>query len=153
MKNLTKLAVLAALAGGAYYLVKNLTAEEPAAVPADNDDLFEGDFETGEAAETEETAAAGKFETYKQKASEIAKKAGEKATEFGKKVAAKAGEAKDFVEKKVEELKNKDAADELTDAVDEAAEQIEDAAEEATEFVGDAVDEFKPVDDQEDPEA
>ena len=58
-----------------------------------------------------------------------------------------------FVEKKVEELKNKDAADELTDAVDEAAEQIEDAAEEAAEFVGDAVDEFKPVDDQEDPEA
>ena len=76
MKNLTKLAFLAAIAGGAYYLVKTLTAEEPAAVPADNDDLFEGDFETGETAEAEE-AAAGKFATYKQKASEIAKKAGE----------------------------------------------------------------------------
>ena len=152
MKNLTKLAFLAALAGGAYYLVKNLTAEEPATVPADNDDLFEGDFETGDAAAAEE-AAPGKFETYKQKAAEIAKKAGEKATEFGKKVAEKAGEAKDFVEKKVHEFKNKDAADELTDAIDEAAEQVEDAAEEAAEFVGDAVDEFKPVEDPEDPEA
>lgn len=152
MKNLTKLAFLAAIAGGAYYLVKTLTAEEPAAVPADNDDLFEGDFETGETAEAEE-AAAGKFATYKQKASEIAKKAGEKASELGKKVAAKAGEAKDFVEKKVEELKKKDAADELTDAIDEAAEQVEDTAGDAAEFVGDAVDEFKPVEDPEDPEA
>ena len=120
MKNLTKLAFLAAIAGGAYYLVKTLTAEEPAAVPADNDDLFEGDFETGETAEAEE-AAAGKFATYKQKASELAKKAGEKASEFGKKVAAKAGEAKDFVEKKVEELKKKDAADAAAAPAAEAA--------------------------------
>ena len=41
----------------------------------------------------------------------------------------------------------------LTDAIDEAAEQVEDAAEDAAEFVGDAVDEFKPVEDPEDPEA
>ena len=102
MKNLTKLAILAAIAGGAYYVYKNKTEQQAAEVAVDDDDLFEGDFEGAEGDATEEPAPK-KFDVYKQKASEIAKKTAEKASDIAKVVVEKAGEAKDYVGKKVEE--------------------------------------------------
>ncbi len=148
MKSITKLAILATLAGGAYYLYKQKTEQQqPAEVPVDDDELFEGDFDGAEATEEgSEEAAPKKFDVYKQKASALAKKTAEKASDFAKVVAEKAGEAKDYVGKKVEEYKNRDAAE-------EAEEAIEDAAEEAADAVEEVAEDFKPSDDPVDPEA
>ncbi|MBO4398614.1 MAG: hypothetical protein J5795_00640 [Lachnospiraceae bacterium] len=145
MKNLTKLAILATIAGGAYYLYKQKNEQKVAEVAVDDDELFEGDFDGAEAA-AEDEAAPKKFDIYKQKASELAKKTAEKASDFAKVVAEKAGEAKDYVGKKVEEYKNRDAAEEVEEAAEEIAEEAADAVEEV-------VEDFKPSDDPVDPEA
>lgn len=151
MKTITKLALLASAAAGAYAIYKASTSRVEVEA---NEDIFEGDV-TVDSEEIEVQPVEKKFDVYKQKATDFAKKASEKATDWAKVVAEKAGEAKSFVEKKVGEYKNKDSEN-LDDVIEEVSEEVavavEETASEAEEFVGDVVEDFKPSDDPIDPE-
>lgn len=153
MKNFTKLAITATMLAGAYYLYKSQTEKTaPAVEDADEDAIFEGDFVETEASADAE-AQANKFDAYKKKVDELAKKASEKAAELAKKAAEKASVAKEFVEKKVEEYKSKDAAEVTEEALEDAEEIAVNVAEDAEEFVGDVASDFAPAEDPVDPEA
>lgn len=161
MKKFTKLALVATIVGGAYYLIKSKQNKPAVETAVDDDELFEGDFAPEETCDKvcEESGEENvkKFDVYKKKASEFAGKASEKATAFAKIVAEKAGEAKDYVGKKVESLKKKDEAEEAAEsvevAIEDAADTVADAVEEVKDAVEETVADFTPSEDPVDPEA
>ncbi len=135
MKKITKFALLAALAGGGYYLYQK-SKQPKQADEFEEEDLFCDEEDSDGFCETESTQASreAKIDNFTEKAEKVVRTAAEKTGELSHVVAENANKAAKAAMKKADELKDYMAkkAAETTEEASEAAEEVaEEAAEEA----------------------
>ncbi|MBQ6660411.1 MAG: hypothetical protein IJM57_03155 [Lachnospiraceae bacterium] len=158
MKAFTKLALLAAAVAGGCYLYKEVTKQKQLAEGdyfEDDEDIFEDEPIEGvertcadgeETEEAEEEASASRYESIKNKASDVAHKAKDKAKDIAAVVSEKATSLAQATKEKAVELKERFASKE--ESAEEAVEEVaEDAAEAADDWTGSLEDAAEKVDD------
>lgn len=148
MKKVTKFALLAALAGGGYYLYQK-TKQQKQTDEFEDEELFCDDEVSDGFCETESTQASreAKIDSFTEKAEKAVKTAAEKTEELSHVVAENANKAAKAAMKKADELKEymakkaSEASSETTEETpDDAAPESTDDITEDTFAFSDAVD-------------